>query len=47
MRKADAEQLRHEAYKNGMKPLAYDGIAKVKASITSLEEIYPLVSDAF
>jgi type II secretory ATPase GspE/PulE/Tfp pilus assembly ATPase PilB-like protein len=37
---APLNELRDLARANGMKPLRIDGIEKVKAGITTLEEVY-------
>lgn len=45
LRSADAAELRQLARKNGMKTILEDGMAKVKAGITTLSEVYRVTQE--
>jgi type II secretory ATPase GspE/PulE/Tfp pilus assembly ATPase PilB-like protein len=41
----DLEKIRETALKNGLKTLAVDGIEKVRAGLTTLEELQIILGD--
>jgi len=43
MRRVDVAEFRKEAFARGMKTLIQDGLEKVKAGVTSLDEVAALM----